>query len=235
MEEILKLDGISGGYGAVDILQNLHIAVAKGQIVVLIGPNGAGKSSAIKSVFGLLKIRSGEILFHNSPITNKLPDQVVRLGIGYVPQTDNIFPSLTVEENLEMGAFIKKNDKGAAKQRIFDMFPPLKDKRKAQAGSLSGGQRQMVAIGKAMMLAPSMLLLDEPTAGLSPKYAMQMFDIVKQVNDQGVTILMVEQNARQALEIADWGYVLSVGSNRHADTGANLLKTPEIAEMFLGG
>lgn len=232
---LLEMDRVTGGYGDSDILQDLSMRVEDGEIVVIVGPNGAGKSTAMKSVFGLLTIRGGSIRFKGEDITGLKPDQIVRRGICYVPQVDNVFPSLSVHENLEMGAYLRRDDFSDSLTRVYDLFPPLKEKRRLPAGSLSGGQRQMVAMGRALMLDPALLLLDEPTAGLSPKFMDQIFDIVRSVNAQGVAILMVEQNAKQALALAGRGYVLATGRNRHEDTGAALLADREVAEMFLGG
>jgi branched-chain amino acid transport system ATP-binding protein len=203
--------------------------------VVIIGPNGAGKSTVLKSLFGLATIRSGRVLFQGSDITHLPAEQLVRRGIGFVPQTNNVFPSLTVQENLEMGAFIRRDNPAAQLERVYELFPPLKEKRRQAAGSLSGGQRQMLAIGRALMVEPQLLLLDEPTAGLSPLYIEQTFALLQEINRLGISILMVEQNAKQALKMADWGYVLSTGENRFEDTGPNLLNNPEVLELFLGG
>jgi len=203
--------------------------------VVIIGPNGAGKSTVLKSLFGLATIRSGRVLFQGSDITHLPTEQLVRRGIGFVPQTNNVFPSLTVQENLEMGAFIRRDNPAAQLERVYELFPPLKEKRRQAAGSLSGGQRQMLAIGRALMVEPQLLLLDEPTAGLSPLYIEQTFALLQEINRLGISILMVEQNAKQALKMADWGYVLSTGENRFEDTGPNLLNNPEVLELFLGG
>lgn len=232
---LLTLENVTGGYSEADILHDLSMTVEDGEIVVIVGPNGAGKSTAMKSVFGLLKIRGGKITFQGDEITHDNPDAIVRRGICYVPQTNNVFPTLSVHENLEMGAFVRKDDISDSLAQVYEMFPPLKEKRNQAAGTLSGGQRQMVAMGKALMLNPKLLLVDEPTAGLSPKYMDQIFEIVKQVNSLGIGILMVEQNAKQALGLADRGYVLANGRNRYEDTGANLLANREVAEMFLGG
>ena len=235
MSALLTLNKVTGGYTEADILQEVSMTVNDGEVVVIVGPNGAGKSTAMKSVFGLLRIRSGQVIFRGTDITHESPDKIVRRGICYVPQTDNVFPTLSVHENLQMGAFVRKGGVAEAMERVYELFPPLRQKYKQAAGTLSGGQRQMVAMGKALMLDPHLLLLDEPTAGLSPKYMDQIFHIVKQVNDLGVGILMVEQNAKQALGMADRGYVLAGGANRHEDTGANLLADRGVAEMFLGG
>ncbi len=232
---ILELDAVSGGYGEADILHDVSLEVGAGEIVVIIGPNGAGKSTAIKAVFGLLRLSSGRIALDGEEITGMEPAKVVRKGVCYVPQTNNVFPSLTVEENLEMGAFVRPGDFRPRLREIYDMFPPLAEKRRQPAGQLSGGQRQMVAIGKALMLEPRILLLDEPTAGLSPIYRAEIFAIVRDVNAAGTPILMVEQNAKQSLGVADRGYVLVDGQNRIDDTGDALLANSEVAEMFLGG
>ena len=234
-DPILKIDQLRGGYGGADILHGVAVKVHASEIIVLVGPNGAGKSTVMKAVFGLLSISEGSIQLENQEITHLPTEQIVRAGIAFVPQTRNIFPSLTVEENLEMGAYIRKDDFKPRMQEIYTMFPPLYEKRKAEAGTLSGGQRQMVALGKALMTDPKILLVDEPTAGLSPKYQEEILGIVKEVNRHNVPILMVEQNVKQALMIADRAYVLVDGRNRIEDTGSNLLANPEIAELFLGG
>ncbi len=229
------MNGVTGGYGDADILQDVSIQVDEREIVVIVGPNGAGKSTAMKAVFGLLKVRGGSIVFDDDHITDWAPNRIVQRGICYVPQVDNIFREMTIHENLEMGAFLKKGDLSAAYDRVYELFPDLKERRKAIAGSLSGGQRQMVAMGRALMLDPKLLLLDEPTAGLSPRYMEQIFQICRDVRETGVAILLVEQHAKQALAFADRGYVLAAGQNRHEGTGAHLLADREVAEMFLGG
>jgi len=232
---VLELQSVTGGYGDTQILHGVSITVNHGEIVVIIGPNGAGKSTAMKAVFGILKLTAGKVLLEGQEITNTPPQKVVRKGVCYVPQTSNVFPSLTVEENLEMGAFVRDDDFRPRLEEIYQLFPPLREKRHQAAGTLSGGQRQMVAMGKALMLEPKILLLDEPTAGLSPKYRGEIFATVRKINATGVPILMVEQNAKQALAIANRGYVLVDGQNRFEGTGHNLLNDPEVAEMFLGG
>lgn len=232
---LLEIRQLYGGYGGADILKGVDMRVEDGEIVVIVGPNGAGKSTAMKAVFGLISVRSGTILFDGTDITAYRADRLARLGIGYVPQENNVFPSLTVHENLEMGAFIRRDDIGGQLDLVYEIFPPLQEKRGQRAGSLSGGQRQMVAIGRALMLEPRLILLDEPTAGLSPAFTDLIFDKVVEINRAGVSVLMVEQNARQALAIAHRGYVLALGANRHDDTGDNLLADREVAEMFLGG
>ena len=226
---------LKGGYGDADILHGVSLAVDAGEIVVIVGPNGAGKSTALKAVFGLVKVRGGSIVFANKDLTGRRPDQIVQAGISFVPQTENVFPSLSVEENLDMGAYLRDGDIKAQKDKVFALFPPLKEKRRQAAGTLSGGQRQMVAMGRALMLDPRLLLVDEPTAGLSPLFMDQIFAILRAINQTGVAILMVEQNAKQALAIADRGYVLATGQNRHHGTGRALLDDPAVAEMFLGG
>ena len=232
---VLELAGVTGGYGEAPILHDVDMRVGPGEIVVIIGPNGAGKSTAMKAVFGLLTLAAGRILLEDRDITGTPPEQVVRQGVCYVPQTANVFPNLSVEENLEMGAYVRSDDFRPRIREIYDLFPPLLDKRHQAAGTLSGGQRQMVAMGKALMLKPRILLLDEPTAGLSPKFRGEIFKVVRDINAAGTPILMVEQNAKQALGIADRGYVLVEGRNRIDDTGAGLLANPEVAQMFLGG
>jgi len=202
---------------------------------VIIGPNGAGKSTAMKAVFGLLRMSQGRVLLDDVEMTNMPPAQVVRAGVCYVPQTENVFPSLTVEENLEMGAFVRDDDYGPRLAEIYEMFPPLAERRRQAAGTLSGGQRQMVAMGKALMLEPKILLLDEPTAGLSPKFRGEIFSTVKAINAMGTPIMMVEQNAKQALKIAHRGYVLVDGHNKFEGSGQDLLADPEVGELFLGG
>ena len=232
---VLELKSISGGYGEADILHRVSLTIGEGEIVVVIGPNGAGKSTAMKAVFGLLRLSGGTITLAGDDITGMDPAQVVQKGGCYVPQTNNVFPTLSVQENLEMGAYIRKDDYRHRLQEIYEMFPPLAEKKRQQAGQLSGGQRQMVAMGKALMLEPKILMLDEPTAGLSPIYRNEIFQIVRQINTTGVPILMVEQNAKQSLAVANRGYVLVDGQNRATGKGIDLLNDPEIARMFLGG
>ncbi|HEY9735578.1 MAG TPA: ABC transporter ATP-binding protein [Trichocoleus sp.] len=232
---LLDIRDLYSGYREVDILKGINLTVELGEVVVIVGPNGAGKSTVLKSLFGLATVRQGSITFNSQNITNLRSDKLVRLGVCYVPQTQNVFPTLSVQENLEMGAFVRKDDFRAQLSRVYDLFPPLKEKRTQPAGTLSGGQRQMVAMGRALMVDPRLLLLDEPTAGLSPLYVDQIFAIIDDINKLGVSILMVEQNAKPALRMADRGYVLAMGTNRYEDTGPNLLNNPQIAEMFLGG
>jgi len=231
----LVMEDIYGGYGGADILSGVSINVEPGQIVIVVGPNGAGKSTAMKAVFGLVQVRSGRIRFGDRDITGVATDRIVHEGISYVPQNENVFPSLTVAENLDMGAFVRDDDYSEQLERVYELFPTLKERRRAPAGSLSGGQQQMVAMGRALMLEPKLLLLDEPTAGLSPIYIDQIFDIIREINGLGISILMVEQNAKKGLAMADRGYVLAMGRNRFEDDARKLLENREIAEMFLGG
>lgn len=226
---------MTGGYGGADILHGCTIAVEKGEIAVIVGPNGAGKSTAMKAVFGMLKLREGHVRLDGQDITGLSPQERVRAGMGFVPQVANVFTSLTVEENLEMGAYIRHDDFTATRDQIYDLFPILRQKRRQPAGELSGGQRQQVAVGRALMTRPKVLMLDEPTAGVSPIVMDELFDKIIEIARAGVSILMVEQNARQALEIADKGYVLVQGANRFTDTGAALLADPEVRRTFLGG
>lgn len=228
-------EAMTGGYGAVDILHDCTIAVEKGQIAVIVGPNGAGKSTAMKAVFGMLNLRGGRVMLDGEDITKLSPQARVRKGMGFVPQTSNIFTSMTVEENLEMGAFIREDDIRGTMAQVYDLFPILKQKRHQAAGELSGGQRQQVAVGRALMTQPKVLMLDEPTAGVSPIVMDELFDRIIEVARTGISILMVEQNARQALDIADKGYVLVQGANRFTDTGQALLADPEVRRSFLGG
>jgi branched-chain amino acid transport system ATP-binding protein len=235
MSRVLELDGVTAGYGETQILHNVDLHVDQGEIVVIVGPNGAGKSTAMKAVFGMLNITRGAVRLQGEEITGTPPQQVVRKGVSYVPQSANVFVSLSVEENLEMGAFVSSDSPAARIEEIYHLFPPLREKRRQPAGALSGGQRQMVAMGKALMLHPKILLLDEPTAGLSPKYRGEIFHIIRDINAAGSTILMVEQNAKQALLIANRGYVLVDGENRYTGTGEALVHDDEVARMFLGG
>jgi branched-chain amino acid transport system ATP-binding protein len=235
-EPFLIGDAMTGGYGSgADILHGCTIAVDKGQIAVIVGPNGAGKSTAMRAVFGMLNVRQGAVRLEGEDITKLSPQARVAKGMAFVPQTQNIFTSMTVEENLEMGAFLRRDDIKGTMEQVYHLFPILRDKRYQAAGELSGGQRQQVAVGRALMTQPSVLMLDEPTAGVSPIVMDELFDRIIEVARTGISILMVEQNARQALAIADKGYVLVQGANRFTDTGEALLADPEVRRSFLGG
>ena len=226
---------MSAGYGGTDILHSCTIGVEQGEIAVVVGPNGAGKSTAMKAVFGMLPLRRGSVWMGDRDITHLKPQERVRNGMGFVPQNNNVFTSLTVKENLEMGAFIRRDDFSDTLTQVFDLFPILKEKRSQAAGELSGGQRQQVAVGRALMTQPQVLMLDEPTAGVSPIVMDELFDRIIEIARSGIAILMVEQNAKQALSIADKGYVLVQGSNRYTDTGNALLANPNVRKAFLGG
>ena len=227
---------MTGGYGAgPDILHQCTIAVEKGEIAVIVGPNGAGKSTAMKAVFGMLNLHGGAVRLNGKDISALSPQDRVKQGMGFVPQTSNIFTSMTVEENLEMGAFIRQDDFNGTMQQVYELFPILYEKRFQPAGELSGGQRQQVAVGRALMTQPKVLMLDEPTAGVSPIVMDELFDRIIEVARTGIPILMVEQNARQALEIADKGYVLVQGRNAFSGTGQDLLHNPDVRKSFLGG
>ena len=231
---LLEAKRITAGYGETEILHRVFVKVNQGEIVSIVGPNGAGKSTLLKTILGLLKPREGKVILEAEDITGLDPDRIVRKGICYVPQTDNVFASLTVEENLEMGAFIRKDNYQNRIQEIYTIFPDLKERRKDRAGKLSGGQRQMVAIGRALMLEPKIILLDEPSASLAPKLVRLIFQKITEINRSGVGILMVEQNIREALRIADQAYVLAMGRNRFHDTGQALLNNQEVGKLYLG-
>ena len=224
-----------GGYGGADILNGCTIGVDKGQIAVVVGPNGAGKFTAMKALFGMLSLRAGSVTLDGRDITSMSPQDRVACDMAFVPQTNNVFAGMTVEENLEMGAYLRRDDFSDTMAEVFDLFPILKEKRRQFAGELSGGQRQQVAVGRALMTQPSVLMLDEPTAGVSPIVMDELFDRVIAIKKTGIAVLIVEQNARQALEIADIGYVLVSGENRFTDTGEALMADPEVRKSFLGG
>ena len=230
----LDIVNLHAGYGETEILKGINLSVEHSEIVAIIGPNGAGKSTVVKSVLGLLNIISGNISLNGNNIVGIAPDKAIKSGISYVPQTHNIFPNLTITENLEMGAWTKSKGIPERIQEMFDLFPDLKVKRNKVAGSLSGGQRQMVAMAKALMVDSKIMLLDEPTAGLSPKFQSEIFRTIKRINKNGVPILLVEQNAKQALETADRGYVLVDGSNKVEGKGQDLINDRNVARMFLG-
>lgn len=226
---------ITAGYGGVDIIKNVNLYVNEGEIVVIVGPNGAGKSTVMKSILGLLNLSSGSVDFSGKVITNMLPQDRVSLGIAFVPQTQNVFTGMTVQENLEMGAFLRQDNITDTIDQIYELFPVLKEKRNQSVGELSGGQRQQVAFGRALMTLPKILMLDEPTAGVSPIVMDDLFSRIIEVGKTGVGILMVEQNAKQALGIANRGYVMVNGENRIEGTGQELLNNPDVRKSFLGG
>jgi branched-chain amino acid transport system ATP-binding protein len=232
---LLEATGIVAGYvPEVNILNGLDLTLQRGEFVGIIGPNGAGKSTFLKAVLGLVPVRGGTVLFEGQDITGHRADQLVEKGVGYVPQTRNVFPSLTVNENLEMGAYLKPARFKDQAEYVFTLFPRLRDRTGQRTGSLSGGERQMVAMGRALMLDPKLLLLDEPSAGLSPMLQDQVFLQCRQINQTGVAILMVEQNARRCLQVCDRGYVLDQGRNAYNGTGRELLGDPKVIELYLG-
>jgi len=235
MMPFLSGENMIGGYGGVDILNGCSIAVEAGEIVVVVGPNGAGKSTAMKAIFGMLPLRHGRVSLNGVDITGLAPHQRVACGMAFVPQTHNVFTSMSVEENLEMGAFSLNTPFAETLEQVYGLFPVLAEKRRQPVGELSGGQRQQVAVGRALMTSPKLLLLDEPTAGVSPIVMDELFDRIIGIADRGIAVLMVEQNAKQALSIADRGYVLVQGENRFTDTGAALLANADVRQSFLGG
>ncbi|UCG66124.1 MAG: ABC transporter ATP-binding protein [Deltaproteobacteria bacterium] len=232
---LLKAEDITVGYTEIDILHNVTVTVRSGEIVSVIGPNGAGKSTLLKTVFGILKPRNGNVTLKDEDITGLRPDRIVRKGISYVPQVENVFPSMTIQENMEMGAFIRNDDYSQRLEEVFDLFPVLSERKKQKVGHLSGGQRQMVAMGRALMLDPQVLLLDEPSAGLAPVLVSGIFEKVKEINATGVAMIIVEQNAKEALKMAHHGYVLAMGKNVLDDTGEALLANEEVGRLYLGG
>lgn len=234
-QPLLEARGVVAGYiPGVDILTGVDLSLDEGELVGIIGPNGAGKSTFIKAVFGLVSIRSGTVTLRNEPITDLAAHDLVERGVGYVPQRANVFASLTVEENLRMGLFLRPHAWDERFEIVADLFPLLHDRRTAKAGFLSGGERQMVAIGRALMMDPSVLLLDEPSAGLSPTNQDLVFEKVRRVANAGVSVLMVEQNARRCLQIADHAYVLDQGRNAYSGKGRDLLHDPKVIELYLG-
>jgi len=232
---LLEVKDIIAGYGETDILNNVSIELLEKEIVSIIGPNGAGKSTLLKTIFGLLTPKKGSVKLQNDVITGLSPDRIVRKGMGYVPQVENVFPSLTVHENLEMGAFIRTDDYRDKLNEIYTLFPILLDRKTDKVGKLSGGMRQMVAMGRALMLDPKVLLLDEPTASLSPLLVGMIFEKIIDINKTGVAMMIVEQNAREALKISDRGYVLVTGRKVFEDNGKALLENEEIGKLYLGG
>jgi ABC-type branched-subunit amino acid transport system ATPase component len=232
---LLEIQDVSAGYGEVDVLTGVSLRVDDGEIVTLIGPNGAGKSTLLKTVVGLLPVRGGRITFAGTALTGLRPNAIARRGISYVPQGSNVFPSLTVLENLEVGAYLRSGAIGGRLNEVFARFPVLRDRHSQRAGSLSGGERQMAAIGMALMLEPRLLILDEPSAGLAPSVVETLFERLREINRAGVALLLVEQNAREALSLSDRGYILVMGRNRLEGAGPALAEDPEVRRLFLGG
>lgn len=232
---VLEARNLTSGYGETDILRDVSIKLDEKEIVSIIGPNGAGKSTLLKTIFGILRPRQGAVELHDEEITGLSPDKIVRKGMSYVPQVDNVFPSLTIQENLEMGAFVRTDDYRDRLQEVYDLFPLLKDRKNQKVGSLSGGQRQMVAMGRALMLDPKVLLLDEPSASLAPLLVGMIFEKIVAINKTGVAIIVVEQNARETLKISDRGYVLAMGRKVFEDTGKAILENEEVGKLYLGG
>jgi len=232
---VLEARNLTSGYGETDILHDVSIKLDEKEIVSVIGPNGAGKSTLLKTIFGILRPSRGVVKLQDEEITGLNPDKIVRKGMSYVPQVDNVFPSLTIQENLEMGAFVRNDDYRDRLQEMYDLFPLLKDRRNQKVGSLSGGQRQMVAMGRALMLDPTVLLLDEPSASLAPLLVEMIFEKIVDINKTGVAIVVVEQNARETLKISDRGYVLATGRKVFEDTGKAILENEEVGKLYLGG
>ncbi|WP_058365212.1 ABC transporter ATP-binding protein [Haloparvum sedimenti] len=232
---LLEVENLDAGYGDLQVLSNVDLHVDDGEYVTIVGPNGAGKSTVMKTIVGIATHLGGEIRYRGTDFAGAPPEEVVRKGIGYVPQSDNVFPTLTIEENLRLGAYVLDEVPEGRKRDVYDRFPALADRTDEDAGSLSGGQRQMLAMGCALMLDPDVLLLDEPSAGLAPDLVDEMFDRVDEINDAGTTVLMVEQNAKEALRRCDRGYVLAGGENRYEDDGDALLGDEEVRQQFLGG
>ena len=232
---LLEASRIVAGYGGTEILHGVSVTVDNGEIVTVIGPNGCGKSTLMKAIVGLVKVRTGRVTFRDEDISSQPPQRIVRRGLCYVPQSANVFPALSIRENLEMGAFLRDDDYRGRIKEMFELFPDLAVRPNRKAGSLSGGQRQMLAVARALMLDPVLLLLDEPSAGLSPAMTNMVLERISEINATGVAFLLVEQNAREALRMSDRGYVLSAGENRLDDAGHALLDNPEVARLYLGG
>ena len=235
MTKFLSCTNMTGGYGGEDIIHGCDIEVDRNQIVVIVGPNGAGKSTAMKAMLGMISLKEGSLILDGSDISKLTPQDRVAAGIAFVPQTMNIFSELTVEENLEMGAFLREDNVQKTIEEIYNLFPAMKDKRNQLAGELSGGQRQQVAVSRALMTRPKVLMLDEPTAGVSPIVMKEIFERIITIKNSGVAIVIVEQNAKQALNIADFGYVLVGGENKFSGEGQALLNNQEVRKSFLGG
>jgi ABC-type branched-subunit amino acid transport system ATPase component len=231
---ILAVDDVYSGYGETEILHGVSVGVSPREIATIIGPNGSGKSTLMKTIFGLLTPTRGKVTLESQDITGLRPDRIVRKGMCYVPQSDNVFPSLTILENLEMGAFIRDDDYSGSIRDVFDRFPVLEERKSQRAGSLSGGEQQMLAMGKALMLNPKVLLLDEPSAGLAPKMVGEILQKIVEIKESGVAILMVEQNAKEGLKLSDRGYVLAMGKKRFEDEGQALQNNPDVGRLYLG-
>ncbi len=234
MKVVLEARGIVSGYDEVEILHGVSVSVHEGEMVAVIGPNGAGKSTLLRAIFGLLPVRSGAVFLQGEEVTNLQPDRLVGKGLGYVPQVENVFPTLTISENLEMGGFVRRDGVGQRLDQVYDLFPDLAGRRQEKAGRLSGGQRQMLALARALMLDPQVLLLDEPSASLSPKMVGTLFERIGEINKSGTAILLVEQNAREALSLCHRGYVLAMGLNRLEGEARGLLDNEEVGKLYLG-
>jgi len=234
MTAVLRVQDVVAGYGEVEILHGVSIAVSEAEIVAVIGPNGAGKSTLLKAIFGLVSVRGGSVHLAERDVTNIAPDRIVQSGMSYVPQTENVFPSLTINENLEMGAYVRRDGLRDRLERVYDLFPDIASRRGERAGRLSGGQRQMLALARALMLDPKILLLDEPSASLSPKMVDSIFEKIGEINRGGTAILLVEQNAKEALSFASRAYVLAMGENRFEGEAKEMLDNEEVGKLYLG-
>ncbi len=234
MTAVLRVQDVVAGYGEVEILHGVSIAVSEAEIVAVIGPNGAGKSTLLKAIFGLVSVRSGSVHLAERDVTNMAPDRIVQSGMSYVPQTENVFPSLTINENLEMGAYVRRDGLRDRLERVYGLFPDIASRRGERAGRLSGGQRQMLALARALMLDPKVLLLDEPSASLSPKMVDSIFQKIGDINRGGTAILLVEQNAKEALSFASRAYVLAMGQNRFEGEAKSMLDSEEVGKLYLG-
>ena len=234
MTAILRVEGVVAGYGEVEVLHGVSLVLGRGEIVAVIGPNGAGKSTLLKAIFGMVPVRGGRVQLADEDVTNQPPDRIVQSGMSYVPQTENVFPSLSINENLQMGAFLRQDGLQARLERVYDMFPDIAGRRGERAGRLSGGQRQMLALARALMLDPQVLLLDEPSASLSPKMVDTIFEKIGDISEGGTAIVLVEQNAREALSFSSRAYVLATGENRLEGEAASLLDNEDVARLYLG-
>ena len=234
MTAVLRVQDVVAGYGEVEILHGVSIAVSEAEIVAVIGPNGAGKSTLLKAIFGLVSVRGGSVELVGRDITNMAPNRIVQSGMSYVPQTENVFPSLTINDNLEMGAYVRRDGLRDRLERVYGLFPDIASRRGERAGRLSGGQRQMLALARALMLDPKILLLDEPSASLSPKMVDSIFEKIGDINRGGTAILLVEQNAKEALSFASCAYVLAMGQNRFEGEAKSMLESEEVGKLYLG-